>query len=72
MTPLFLSEEELEQLTGRKRCREQCKALTEMGITWKVNAAGDLIVGRKHVEQALSGEMPRQPERKRPNLGVLM
>ncbi|MFG6179724.1 DUF4224 domain-containing protein, partial [Halomonas sp. THAF12] len=38
---LFLTSEELEELTGRKRRKEQCDALDLMGIRWKANAAGD-------------------------------
>lgn len=69
---LFLTEQELETLTGRKRCKEQCAALDAMGVRWKLNANGDLIVGRLHVEQVLCGEGPKESSgTKRPNLEAL-
>lgn len=69
---LLLTPEELENLTGRKRCKEQCAALDSMGVRWKVNASGALIVGRRHVEQVLCGESPNQtPEAKRPKFEAL-
>lgn len=69
--PLFLTNEELEELTGRKRRKEQCETLDEMGIRWKMNAAGGLIVGRRHVEQVLCGEGVAPQKRTRPNLEAL-
>lgn len=69
---LLLTSEELEALTGRKRCKEQCAALDAMGVRWKVNASGALIVGRRHVEQVLCGEATNQaPETKRPKFEAL-
>ncbi|MBW5800632.1 DUF4224 domain-containing protein [Halomonas elongata] len=69
---LFLTSEELEELTGRKRRKEQSETLTAMGIRWKTNAAGELIVGRSHVEKVLCGdEHSQQRERTRPNLEAL-
>lgn len=67
---LFLTEQELETLTGRKRCKEQCAALDAMGVRWKINAGGSLPVGRRHVEQVLCGDAS-QSSAKRPNLEVL-
>ncbi|MGP9796147.1 DUF4224 domain-containing protein [Halomonas sp. 86] len=73
MAALFLTHEEIEHLTGRKRCKEQSDTLTKMGVRWQVNAAGVLIVGRRHVEQVLSGEglAANDQERKKPNLKAL-
>lgn len=43
-----------------------------MGIPWLVNAAGALIIGRKHVEQVLCGEKgDKDLSRKLPNIKVL-
>ncbi|GAB2798851.1 hypothetical protein GCM10027040_27180 [Halomonas shantousis] len=70
--PLFLTPEELEQLTGRKRSKEQRETLDSMGIRWKPNASGDTLVGRRHVEEVFCGNSVRpEQERKRPNLGAL-
>lgn len=69
---LLLTSEELETLTGRKRTKEQCASLDAMGVRWKVNASGALIVGRRHVEQVLCGEnLSQAPETKRPNFEAL-
>lgn len=68
---LFLTSEELEELTGRKRRKEQCSTLDAMHIRWKINAAGDLLVARRHVEQVFCGEAPAFQERTRPNLEAL-
>ena len=69
---LLLTPGEIETLTGRKRTKEQCAALDGMGVRWKINASGALIVGRLHVEQVLCGENTNQaPETKRPNFEAL-
>ncbi|MCC5904079.1 MAG: DUF4224 domain-containing protein [Halomonas sp.] len=69
---LLLTPGEIETLTGRKRTKEQCSSLDAMGVRWKINASGTLIVGRRHVEQVLCGEsVSRTPETKRPNFEAL-
>ncbi|MGQ7249568.1 DUF4224 domain-containing protein [Halomonas sp. V046] len=68
---LFLASDEIEELTGRKRRKEQSAALDRMGIRWKMNAAGSLIVGRRHVEQVLCDEGNSDRQRTRPNLEAL-
>lgn len=70
--PLFLAPDELEQLTGRKRSKEQRETLEQLGIRWKMNAAGEILVGRRHVEEVFCGTSgPAPTERKRPNFGAL-
>ena len=69
---LLLTPGEIETLTGRKRTKEQCASLDAMGVRWKINASGALIVGRRHVEQVLCGEnISQTPETKRPNFEAL-
>ncbi|WP_445009915.1 DUF4224 domain-containing protein [Vreelandella stevensii] len=69
---LLLTPGEIETLTGRKRTKEQCASLNAMGVRWKINASGALIVGRRHVEQVLCGENTSQvPDTKRPNFEAL-
>ena len=48
-------------------------ALDELGIRWKVNAAGDLLVGRRHVDEVFCGraEGAHSSTRKAPNFGAL-
>jgi hypothetical protein len=50
---MFLTTFELEQLTGRRRAKAQARVLLGMGISHRVNAAGDLVVSRQHVEAIL-------------------
>ncbi|MCE3025773.1 DUF4224 domain-containing protein [Salinicola sp. DM10] len=72
MPALFLAPEELVELTGRKRGKEQREALDTMGIRWKVNAAGETLVGRRHVEEVFCGaEAQTSSDRKKPNLEAL-
>lgn len=73
MAALFLSAEELVELTGRKRGKEQREALDSMGIRWKLNAAGDTLVGRRHVEEVFCGAGSSTPgsDRKRPDFSAL-
>lgn len=72
MSDLFLTAEELAQLTGRKQHKSQREALDVMGIYWKVNAAGKLLVGRKHVEEVFGGYGRQEGHStKRPNFDAL-
>lgn len=48
--PLFLTEIELRDLTGRKLKRRQVEALAKMGVPYLINAAGRPIVCRAHLE----------------------
>lgn len=56
MTPLFLTEEEIAILTGRKLRRLQIEALRGMMIPFHVNAIGHPVVTR----DAVTGENRRQ------------
>lgn len=72
MASLFLSSEELVELTGRKRGKEQRDALDAMGIRWKLNGGGATVVGRRHVEEVLcGGQEPESHGRKKPDFSAL-
>ena len=71
MTSIFLSSEELEVLTGRKRPKAQVGMLTDMGIQYKLNAVGSVIVSRRHVEQVLGADNCRTREAKEPKFNLL-
>lgn len=47
--PLFLDDEEIEKLTGRKRKGSQIEALKQMAIAFRVNAIGRPVVTRADV-----------------------
>ncbi|MFM0210399.1 DUF4224 domain-containing protein [Paraburkholderia sediminicola] len=50
---MFLSVDELVELTGRRQRESQAQALRMMGIEHKMRADGRLVVSRRHVEQVL-------------------
>lgn len=52
---IFLEEEEIRQLTGRKARSAQATTLKSMGIAHKVRADGSLVVLRSHIEKTLDG-----------------
>ncbi|MDR3399964.1 DUF4224 domain-containing protein [Pandoraea fibrosis] len=57
---LFLSVEELSELTGRRRRNNQVFALRSMGIEHRVRPDGHVLVLRAHVESLLGGRMPEK------------
>jgi hypothetical protein len=48
---MFLSAEQLQLLTGRKRPRAQCDFLTREGYRFRVNACGEPVVLEDEVRQ---------------------
>ncbi|MFM0435949.1 DUF4224 domain-containing protein [Paraburkholderia strydomiana] len=50
---MFLSPNELVELTGRRKRDSQAQTLRAMGIEHKVRADGKVVVLRRHVEQEL-------------------
>lgn len=52
---MFLTNDEIIELTGRTRCDAQKKQLLMMGIEHKSRADGSLAILRSHVEQEFSG-----------------
>lgn len=70
---MFLEPEELQKLTGYKNRSAQRKALNEMGITYKVNSAGDVIVLAAHINKLLDGyhDPPKNGQAPKPYLESL-
>jgi hypothetical protein len=56
---MFLTREELVELTGRVQRSSQEQVLRGMGIEHKVRADGRIIVSRRHVEQVLGADESR-------------
>lgn len=50
---MFLTSEEVIDLTGKKRPSAQVRALRGMGIEHRVRADGKVIVARAHIEKIL-------------------
>lgn len=53
---MFLTREEVTEMTGRQQYRAQAKVLNAMGITYKVRPDGTLLVLRAHVIEQLGGK----------------
>lgn len=45
---LHLTPAELQKITGRKQSKKQQEVLAQMGIPFRVNADGDVLVVREH------------------------
>jgi hypothetical protein len=52
---MFLTRDELREMTGKQQYRSQAKVLNAMGITHKIRPDGTLLVLRSHVIEQLGG-----------------
>lgn len=52
---IFLTQEEIRQMTGRVRYKSQSHVLSTLGIEHKVRPDGSMLVLRAHVEKSLGG-----------------
>lgn len=66
---MFLTPDEIKELTGKQRKPAQLRALRFMGIEHKVRPDGALIISRSHIEKVLDGNIATKikPERIEPN-----
>jgi hypothetical protein len=64
---MFLTDEEVRRLTGKKRFRAQVKALTSMGVAFQVRPDGKPIV-REDYAASISEEKKRHAK---PNFEAL-
>ncbi|VVE46865.1 DUF4224 domain-containing protein [Pandoraea terrigena] len=55
VTPIFLTKDEIREMTGRVRYKSQALVLSALGIEHKVRPDGSMLVLRAHVEQSLGG-----------------
>lgn len=65
MEKMFLNQEELRELTGRRVRSAQTKALKAMGITHKIRADGCVVVLRSHVEMIFGGKPSNEKDARR-------
>lgn len=56
---MFLSDEELITLTGRRMKSRQIDALRKMGVAFRVNATGHAVVTRAAIEGRKEEPAPR-------------
>lgn len=54
---IFLTDDELRDVTHRRNPSAQIRALERIGAPWRRRPDGTLIVGRLALEKALSGEI---------------
>ncbi len=52
---MFLTKEEVKELTKRTQHNAQAKMLRTLGITFKIRSDGSLLVLRAHIEKELGG-----------------
>lgn len=67
MTTTFLTDIEIQLLTGYKQPSKQVTRLREMGLFPTVNRAGKPILTRAALEQSQLGKPRREDQRNRPN-----
>jgi len=60
MSDTWLSNEEIIELTDKKRWSAQCRALASMGVPFLPNAAGRPLVLRTEVIKAKSAKQKRR------------
>ncbi|MBN4667180.1 DUF4224 domain-containing protein [Pandoraea nosoerga] len=53
--PIFLTQDEIRDMTGRVRYKSQSLVLSALGIEHRVRPDGSLLVLRSHVELSLGG-----------------
>lgn len=70
---MFLTKEELIELTHKHRRAAQCAVLNAMGIRHKVRPDGSVLVLRTYVEKELGDGQPAEKAKKEkePNWGAL-
>ncbi len=68
---MILSQEEIHQVTGRKRYRAQAIVLARMGVPYLIRPDGRPIVSRIAFERVVGDDDARQVEEVGPNLGAL-
>lgn len=59
---MFLTNEEVKELTSKSQRASQTKVLNALGITYKIRPDGSLIVLRAHVERLLGGRESQTKE----------
>lgn len=58
--PIFLTQDEIREMTGRVRYKSQAHVLSALGIEHMVRPDGSMLVLRAHVEQSLGGTTKTQ------------
>lgn len=67
---MFLTTDELKELTGRSQPRAQIATLNMMGIEHRLRADGKVVVLRDHVAKVLGG-VESKPKKREPNWSLI-
>ena len=59
---LFLTQDEMVELTGFQRSSAQARALRTMGVEHKIRADGRVLVLRKHIEELFGAHKRKEKE----------
>lgn len=71
--PMFLTSDELEELTGYKKPSLQKRWMTARGWRFEENAAGHPKILRALVEKQMGGSASATvPKKQKPNLGAIL
>lgn len=62
---MFLTENEIIELTQRRYRNAQVQAITQMGIDHKVRPDGSVTILREHIQKMFSGETVETKRRKK-------
>jgi len=57
---MFLTREEVQELTSKKRLSSQVAVLNSLGIVYKLRPDGSPVVLKAHVEQLFGGQVAQQ------------
>lgn len=68
---MFLTDAELEELTGYKRAGEQTTWMQQNGFVFRVGGDGKLKVLRDHVASVMCGAQRAQRVKRQPDFSVL-
>lgn len=68
---IFLTDTEIEMLTGQKQRAAQVRALRRMSVPHEVNPVGELLVSRQYIERRLGGLDDLPDTASVPNFGWL-
>ncbi len=69
-SPIYLTPQEVEDITGKRRYHAQVRALGQMGIQCRVRPDGRPIVSRMAFEKIMDGAVST-PEQVEPDFGML-
>jgi hypothetical protein len=65
--PIYLTDDEIERITGSKHRSAQIRWLSESGWRYAINRRDEIVIARSHAERMLGADVPVG----RPNLAMV-